>query len=212
MRILLLSICCLMAAIVVAQPDSTRVYQGFSGGMMLHTGYLFGQEKHAPRDAEGVLCSPEGATFGIGGALRVHLWKHLRVGGEGFVSTMNSQLSTCRSRLQPGSYVRSGWGGVLADACWRGEHVWTYVGGTLGGGVMRSFYLLEGSEHDWQEEDRAVFHRQPFFMLDPYVGLDWCMTPKVHLTFRLDWLLALHERDLLLPTGPRLYVGFMFCH
>lgn len=97
-----------------ARTDSTKVYQGFSGGMMVHAGYLFGQDKNAPRDNQGVLCSPQGATFGLGGALRVHLFKHLRVGGEGFVSTMNSATTDCRQRLQSGSYIRTGWGGVLA--------------------------------------------------------------------------------------------------
>ena len=62
-----------------------KVYQGFSGGMMLHTGYQFGQDRHAPV-AAGRSTSPQGATFGIGGALRVHLWQHLRTGFEGYVS------------------------------------------------------------------------------------------------------------------------------
>lgn len=188
--------------------DSVRVYQGFSGGMMLHTGYLYGSDAAAP-------CADvplRGATFGIGGALRVHLWDHLRVGGEGFVSTMPAAATTWRAALCSGSYVRSGWGGVSADACWRGNKVWPYVGGSLGGGTMRSLYITEGDETDWAEEAHAVFHRQPFFYVDPYVGLDWCMTPRVHLTFRFDWLWALHRDALVCPTGPRLYVGFMFCH
>jgi len=195
-----------------AAGDSTRVFQGYSGGMLLHTGYLFGQDRNAPRNAEGTLCSPQGATFGIGGAARVHLWKYLRVGGEGFVSTMNVGTTDCRQLLQPGSYVRTGWGGLLADACWRREKVWPYVGGTLGGGAMRSFYLLEGSQDDWTGETNALFHKQSFFVVDPYVGLDWCMTGKVHMTFRLDWMIALHKSKVVYPTGPRLYVGFMFCH
>ena len=56
-----------------------KVYQGFSGGMMLHTGYSFGQDKNAPLTADGRSTSPQGALFGIGGALRVHLWKYLRL-------------------------------------------------------------------------------------------------------------------------------------
>ena len=45
---------------------------------MVHTGYLFGKDKLSPLDKE-----LQGATFGIGGAVRVHLWKHLRIGSEG---------------------------------------------------------------------------------------------------------------------------------
>lgn len=178
----------------------------------MHSGCLIGQDENAPRDAEGVLCSPQGATFGLGGAIRIHFFRHLRVGGEGLVSTQNSKLTDCRHRLQPGSYVRTGFGGVSADAYWRCNKVWPYIGGVIGGGSVRALYIIEGREADWREEQRSVFHKQPFFCVDPYVGFDWCLTGKVHLTFRLDWLLALHQRKLVLPTGPRLYLGFMFCH
>ena len=86
---------------------------------MVHAGYLFGDNPNAPQTADGQLCSPQGATMGIGGSLRVNLWKHLRVGCEGFVSTMKSQNTSMRDVLQDGSFVRSGWGGMIADACWR---------------------------------------------------------------------------------------------
>lgn len=74
------------------------------------------------------------------------------------------------------------------------------------------FYLMEGSQYDWQDEQRAMFHKQAFMYVNPYIGMDYCMTEKVHLTFRLDWLIAIHHAQIIMPTGPRLYVGFMFCH
>ena len=43
-----------------------KFIKGFSGGMMLHTGYLSGGDN--PRDY-----NPSGATFGIGGVVRLHL-------------------------------------------------------------------------------------------------------------------------------------------
>ena len=184
-----------------------KVYQGFSGGMMVHTGYLFGKDRLSPLDKE-----LQGATFGIGGAVRVHLWKHLRIGSEGFTSTMNASTTNYRSTLQSGSYIRTGWGGVLADACWRLEKVWPYVGGTIGGGAMRSLYILEGDENDWEEERHTLFHKQSFFYISPYAGIDWCITQKVHLTFRLDWMVAWHKQAVVQPTGPRCYIGFMFSH
>ncbi len=174
---------------------------------MVHTGYLFGKDRLSPLDKE-----LQGATFGIGGAVRVHLWKHLRIGSEGFTSTMNASTTNYRSTLQSGSYIRTGWGGVLADACWRLEKVWPYVGGTIGGGAMRSLYIVEGDENDWEEERHALFHKQSFFYISPYAGIDWCITQKVHLTFRLDWMVAWHKQAVVQPTGPRCYIGFMFSH
>jgi len=215
MRKILIILLLLPLSLVGIANDSTRVYQGYSGGMMVHLGYLFTPHSQLPSpiaDALGDGANGRGCTYGIGGAARVHLWKHLRLGCEGFVSTQPSSATNLRHSLASGSYVRSGWGGVLADACWRLKKVWPYVGGTIGGGAMRSLYIVEGDENDWEEETHAVFHKQAFFCLDPYVGMDWCMTSKVHMTFRMDWLLALHKGDVVYPTGPRIYVGFMFCH
>lgn len=187
---------------------------------MLHTGYLFGSDAHAPVNSQGALPTLSGATFGIGGSLRVNLLQHLRVGGEGFVSTMSSSLSSAHAQLERGSFVRSGWGGIGADACWRDlppvgkTQLWPYIGASMGGGATRSLYILSGNQNDWEEEAHSVFHKQGFMYVDPYVGFDCCLTEKVHLTFRLDWQLAFTPRQaqLLYPTGPRLYVGFMFCH
>lgn len=204
--------CLLAAQTLYANDSQSKVYQGFSGGMMGHAGYLFGENADAPKADNGLICSPQGGTFGLGGALRVHLWKHLRVGGEGFVSTMNSGTTNMKHVLQKGSYIRTGWGGVLMDACWRKEKVWPYIGGSVGGGAMRTLYLLDGSQDDWIAENKAYLHKQSFFYINPYVGMDWCMTQKVHMTFRVDWMVALHAGEVVLPTGPRLLVGFMFCH
>ena len=104
---------------VFAAKDSTAIFQGYSGGMMVHAGYLFGDNPAAVLPS-GESLSSQGITGGIGGSLRINLKRHLRVGCEGFVSTMNSQLTSQRNCLKSGSYVRTGWGGVLADACWRG--------------------------------------------------------------------------------------------
>lgn len=190
----------------------TKVFQGFSGGMMFHTGYLFGRDKQAPITPAGRSASPQGAAFGLGGALRVHLWKHLRTGFEGYVSTMPNGVMDNRDMLKAGSFVRVGCGGVLADACWRLEKAWPYIGATMGGGAMRSLYMLDGDERTWDKQTDTYFHRQSFFYVTPYVGCDYCLTPKVHITFRFDWMLAIHNSELVLPTGPRLYFGFMFCH
>lgn len=203
---LLALLLCFCTSVLSAQGrDSVPVFQGFSGGCMLHAGYLFGHQDDAP-------VSPAGMTIGIGGAVRVNLWKHLRVGGEGYISTLHSTVSNCHSDLSRGSYIRSGWGGFLADVCWRKDKVWPFVGATLGGGATRSLFIMSGSQRDWQPEKESYLHKQSFFVCDPFVGIDWCMTPSVHLSCRLDWLLAIHRNELVMPTGPRLYIGFMFCH
>ena len=191
--------------------EKTPVFQGYSGGMMLHAGYLFGKNPSAILPS-GESISPQGMTMGIGGSLRINLWKHLRVGCEGYVSTMNSGATDMRNVLQSGSYVRVGSGGLLADACWRMEKIWPYIGAAVGAGAMRTLSVVNGTEDDWQPEDFAMLTKQSFGYVDPYIGMDWCMTKRVHLTLRMDWMLAFADNQLILPTGPRFFFGFMFCH
>ena len=201
----------LFAAVAAAKNDSTAIFQGCGGGMMVHAGYLFGQNPSAVLPS-GESISPQGMTYGLGGSMRVHLKKHLRVGCEGFSSTVKSGLTDQHSFLQKGSYIRTGWGGVIADACWRGEKIWPFIGGSVGGGAMRSLYIVDGSQDDWNAEQTAIFHKQGFGYVNPYIGMDYCLTRRIHLTFRLDWMLAFAREQLILPSGPRLYVGIMFNH
>ena len=52
MREKVLFLCLWLSSMLCAQGNDSlaagRVYQGFSGGMMVHTGYLFGRDRHAP--------------------------------------------------------------------------------------------------------------------------------------------------------------------
>lgn len=185
--------------------DTKSVYQGYSGGMLLHAGWLGGSHASQPYN-------PQGATIGIGGAMRVNLWKHLRLGSEGYVSTMPSSLTDARSVLQQGSYIRNGWGGLLADACWRLEKFWPYVGAGMGGGSKKSLFIVDGSQTDWLPETESIFNKQTYFYVSPFVGFDYVLTPAIHLSFKLDCMLSFHRGDLLTPVGPRLYFGIMFCH
>ena len=197
---------------IVSEVRPQRVYRGFSGGMMVHVGYLSGTNSAAP-------LTMNGATMGIGGAARVHLWKHLRVGGEGFVSTMPVWMSNYaggaaarNGKLQSGSYVRNGWGGLCADAYWECKKVVPFVGATIGGGAQRLLYISEGSEDDWVEEGKALFNRQVYCLIDPFVGVEFAMTEHIHLIVRVDYALPICDGSLLAPHGPRLYIGMMFGH
>lgn len=211
MRKIAIVILLLLSYPVWAKNDSVAIYQGCGGGMMVHAGYLLGQHSSAVLPS-GESISPEGLTYGLGGSMRVNLMKYLRIGCEGFSSTMKSGVTNKNAVLQSGSYIRTGWGGLIADACWRGEKVWPYIGGSVGGGAMRALYIVEGNEDDWQPETLSVFHKQGFGYVNPYVGMDYCITRRIHATFRVDWMLAFAKKQLILPTGPRLYVGIMFCH
>ena len=87
-----------------------------------------------------------------------------------------------------------------------------YVGLTIGGGARTSSLMLEGNIDDWEKEEEFIFNKQVFLAVAPFVGTDFVVTPKFHLTLKVDWLNAIGGGNLLMPTGPRIYFGFLMYH
>lgn len=185
---------------VQASAKDQKVIKGFSGGMMLHTGYLSGCDN--PYDFK-----PSGATFGIGGVAKLHLSEHFRAGFEGYFSTMG-----LKKEVQSGSFNKMFWTGVLADCFWKIGRFYPYVGATVGGGMETAFYMFEGDKHDWLPEASAVYNKKPFFAVDPFVGVEYAVGEALRLTLKADWLLAVNKDGLNRPMGPRIYFGFIFAH
>ena len=125
-RIFLATLCLLLMVTAVAQEK--KLLRGFDGGMMVHTGYLSGN-----LDAIGY--QPKGAPMGIGGVIRLHLGEHFRIGSDGYVSTLSQRSN--------GSYLKYGWGGLLADFYKVIGRFQPYAGLTLGGGAMTTLLMLE---------------------------------------------------------------------
>lgn len=167
----------------------------FDGGMMLHAGYLSG-------DIDALGYNAKGMTYGIGGVLRFHIGNHLRVGGEGYVSNLG--------QMGNGSYVRMGWGGIVADGCWSLGRWMPYAGLCVGGGNASTLLMFNGDDSDWAMEPNAVLHNEMFMFLNPYLGLEYALTDAVHLTLKADRLTPLAGEAV--PTGVRLYLGFIFAH
>lgn len=184
---------------VSAQEDSVRrkIVRGFDGGMMVHAGYQTGTI--VPLDYQA-----QGATFGLGGVIRIHLGEHWMLGTEGYMSVM--------SQLKNGSYIKWGWGGILGEFYWAFKRVMPYVGLTLGGGSLTTFLMFDGNSGDWENERDAIFHKERFFAADPFIGCDFIVTKSMHLTLKADWLSGIGKTGLLKPYGPRFYFGFIFYH
>ena len=194
--IIILLLCCTAAGATAPE----KVIKGFSGGMMVHTGYLSGGD--SPYDF-----NPKGPTFGIGGVARLHLTDHFRTGFEGYFSTMG-----LREEVKSGSHNKLFWTGALADWYWKLGKFYPYVGATVGGGMETAYYMFEGDRHDWLPEPLAVFHKEPFFAVDPFIGCDFAVGEALRLTLKADWLMAINSNGLNRPLGPRIYFGFIFAH
>lgn len=196
----ILSVIIFISFATAAQAEENKVIKGFSGGMMVHSGYQYGGDNPYNLD----ISSP---TFGIGGCAKLHLTKHFRTGFEGYFST-----APISNHVKSGSHNKLFWTGILADWYWQKGKVVPYIGTTFGGGMETSFYMFEGDKHDWEIEQKSVLHKQPFFAIDPYVGIEYAVGEALRLTLKADWLLAINSDGLNRPMGPRIYFGFIFAH
>ena len=73
---LIISVFLIVGTISMASAQEKKVIKGFSGGMMVHSGYQFGCDNPYGLD----ISSP---TFGIGGCAKLHFSEHFRAGFEG---------------------------------------------------------------------------------------------------------------------------------
>lgn len=208
--------------------SASQVFTGFSGGMMLHGGYLFADNPQTVFSNNGlgswdyVKALPKsGFCYGLGGSLRCHLINHIHLGAEGFVSTM--------PLMKTGSNVRIGWGGVCCDFYSNWGKVRPLIGLTVGGGTMKRLYVPDNEQVEYTTtSDTTIYNssyvKTPFFLLDPYAGLEIGFGNHIALLIRIDYMLPfnIHNTGLaeagkqvtwdnfVKPSGPRLYVGVMF--
>lgn len=186
-----------IAAAFAGYSQERKVIKGYSGGMFVHTGYQSGGDN--PYAYE-----PSGATFGIGGLVKLQFGKHFRLGAEGYFSSMGL--------MKNGSFNKLFWSGPLCDWVWKCGKFYPYIGATVGGGMETAYYMFEGDKNDWLPETEAVFHKQPFFAADPFVGVEYAVGKAFRLSLKADWLLAFNSEGLNRPMGPRIYFGFIFAH
>ena len=203
--------------------EKSGVFTGFSGGMLLHGGYLFSDDPRKVFSNSGLGSSDytntlpkDGFTFGLGGMLRLHFINHIHLGAEGYVSTM--------PLMGTGSNIRTGWGGAFCDVFTTWGKVSPLVGVSLGGGSMRRLFVPNNAETVSSSDStfyNASYTTTPFFYIDPYIGLEVALKSHIALLIRIDYLLPFGKANSKLtenvkwsnfisPTGPRLYIGVMF--
>lgn len=187
----------------------SKVVTGFTGGMKLHIGYAF---MKSPKYLFGDGTLPEdnslpkdGVTMGLGGELRIHMFNHVHLGGEGGMSMM--------PLMKSGSSLRSGWGGVLCDYYGTVGKAQLCIGGMIGGGKTKKLYVPNEGTSIVAEDGNtynALYQTTSYFLLDPYVGLEASLTKRMSLLIKIDYMLPFKSGKFLYPSGPRLYVGLMF--
>lgn len=177
---------CLISSVAFSQ--NPFKYTGFSGGMMVHSGFL--QQS-----------GEKGMPFGLGGCGKVHFGKYLRVGGEGYVSDLTYGNHNSISSVS--------WGGLLIDLKADIKRFTPFTGVLLGGGSFQNIILSEGIRNDFGVIENAAFREYSFMAVSPFVGVEYAMTKKLLLVLKADYLMNLNnEQDF--PNGLRVFIGCMF--
>ena len=175
-------------------------FQGYSGGMMLHSGYLSG-------GAVGIhsheSISLQGAPFGIGGLLRFHVGKHLRIGGEGYNSTLHYGNNK--------SYMTLSWGGLLVDNPWKLNKFTVFPGVTVGGGSVKNITVVNNHPDSSIEKD-AIYRKYSTLVVSPFIGMEYALSPKMHLITKIDYIVDIGGKQSDFARGARVYLGVVFFH
>lgn len=178
-------------------------YSGFSGGMLFHTGYVWGGTADLTSGGLPVGSQRmEGMPTGLGGGARLHFGKHLRIGGEGHLSTLNYG--------DYASHIRIGWGGILADCIWQKRKFSPFAGVTFGGGSAKNLTLTSKTPLDFEVEPNASYRKYSFLCIVPFAGVEYAATDKVRIMLKADYMLNLTNRQPDFVSGPRIYIGFSF--
>ena len=179
-------------------------YSGFSGGMMVHSGYLQSKDfTIATNNGQSLqTLQAKGVPFGIGGAAKVHLGKYLRVGGEGYVSNLNYG--------EYNSIFSLSYGGVLVDCIWQNKRFSPYIGVLFGGGSTQNTTLFASTPDDFIAEENVSYRKNSFLALTPFVGVEYALNDKIRLTLKADYLLNLNSAPNDFASGVRVFIGFMF--
>lgn len=181
-------------------------FEGFTGGMMIHTGYVRadGLNLNTPSGETLENVKMSGMPFGIGGAIKIHLGQHLRIGSEGYSTRLNYGVKSSSSHI--------GWGGLLLDGTIKIGDWNLFAGGTIGGGGSTNITLTNPYKIDEVIEENVSFRKYAFFCLCPFIGFEYSLTEKINFTAKVDWLFNASNPQADFTTGPRLYIGIMFRH
>lgn len=177
-------------------------FKGYSGGMFLQMGYVKSPEFNVYNFAgDAIPVRVEGMSTGIGGKLGFFINQYMRVGIEGYATT--TRYGEFHS-----SY-KVGWGGALVEFVYPTKHVMPFVGITLGGGSVSHMILLEKNNDDF-DADQIVYKEQGIFVINPAIGIEYFVSRRISLIFKVDYMISGSKQRLDFATGPRAYIGVHF--
>lgn len=184
--------------------DSTSlpIFRGILSGMYLHTGYVGSRQftfTHNGTEYKGRL---QGAVYGIGGHAKALFGKHIRIGGEAYISN---------HRYENHSKASIMWGGLVADYAWALSRKFNIMlGNTIGRGQFVHTKIFAPVTVDYNADEVVAIRRYGFWCDVPYIACEYILSDRARLTFRTDHMFNISRSENDFFTGIRFYVGFTF--
>lgn len=184
--------------------DSTSlpIFRGILSGMYLHTGYVGSRQftfTHNGTEYKGRL---QGSVYGIGGHAKALLGRHIRIGGEAYISN---------HRYENHSKASIMWGGLVADYAWAiGSKFNIMLGNTIGGGHFVHTKIFAPVTSDYDADEVVAIRRYGFWCYVPYIACEYILSDRTRMTFRTDYMLNISRRENDFFTGIRFYIGLTF--
>lgn len=184
--------------------DSTYqpIFGGVLGGMYLHSGYVSSRPFTFTHNGTEYNCRLQGTVLGIGGHTKALLGKHIRIGGEAYMSN---------HRYENHSKASIMWGGLVADYAWALSRKFNIMlGNTIGRGHFVHTKIFAPVTVDYNADEVVAIRRYGFWCDVPYIACEYILSDRARLTFRTDHMFNISRSENDFFTGIRFYVGFTF--
>ena len=177
-------------------------FKGYTGGMFIHSGQIKSDAFETTNSlGETSTHRIKNLTFGLGGKLAFQFGNYLRIGLEGYNSSVN--YGEFRS-----SYS-IGWGGLLAEYFYETKLASYFLGATFGGGGIVNTVVTEPQTFNFQTSE-ILRRRYNTGIIAPYYGAEIKLTQKLRLVYKGDYLFPMTNKQQDWGRGFRWYLGINF--
>ena len=177
-------------------------FKGYTGGMFVHSGYIWSHSFEVTNSlGEISKHQVKGLTFGLGGKLAFQFGKHLRIGTEGYNSTVTYGPHK--------STYSVGWGGLLAEYFHEARFASYFVGTTFGGGRVENLIITEPQTLSFHTSE-IVRRKYSTGIIAPYYGAEIKLSNKLRFVYKACYMFSMTNKQDDWGRGFRWYIGINF--
>ena len=204
--VLFLSLVFFVSAQLKAEVGTSFKYNGYLGGMMVHSGYLASDEFDIFDSNNQIVERKkiEACPVGIGGVFKVFIGENFRMGFDGGITMLKLD--------DYGSSSTIGFGGILVGANLNFKKFSPFFETALHFGTLKNTILLDSPKDDFIVEKNVLIKNTKYRSLVPSIGLEYGASEKIRLLLKSDYIIPLSEKDADFVTGVRIYLGILFTH